>query len=108
MSLRWFGYEFEVSADGFETATTDVVPVGTSTLLIELKPLGNARDEPTAKAPSKTIFGTVVHNGKPVANAKIGLQAGRRWYDWLPIRGPFVATALTGDDGQYRNSKPSI
>jgi len=47
-SLYEVAYVFEVSAEGYETATTDTIPVGTSTLLIELKPVGNAGDEPAA------------------------------------------------------------
>jgi uncharacterized protein (TIGR03067 family) len=91
-------YQFEVSADGFETTTTEAVPAGFSGLIVILKPV--VPDQANLPA-SRAILGMVIHRGQPVAKARVGLQA------WIgnsgPYRNPeaFVATAVTGDDGQY-------
>ncbi len=97
-------YQFEVSADGFETITTEAIPAGYAALRVILKPV--IPDQANVPA-SRAILGTVIHRGQPVAKARVGLQA------WIGNAGPyrnseaFVATAVTGDDGQYVLTVPN-
>ncbi len=95
-SLHEGAYQFEVSAEGFETTTTEPVPAGTPLLRVILKP--TVPDQ--AAAATRAIRGTVIHQGQPVANARVGLQAASdlKRYGNNEL---FVATAVTGDDGQY-------
>lgn len=92
-------YVFEVSAEGYETTTTEPQPSGATDLRVILKP--KAQPDQANVPAAKSIFGRVTHQGQPVANAKVGLQA------WIGPSGgyrdvePFVATAVTGVDGQY-------
>jgi uncharacterized protein (TIGR03067 family) len=101
-SLFEGAYQFEVSAEGFETTTTEPVPAGYSALRVILKPI--AQDQ--AAVESKAIVGTVVHQGQPVANARVGLQAARD-LKRFGNNESFVTTAVTGDDGQYVLTVPN-
>ncbi len=101
-SLHEGAYQFEVSAEGFETTMTEPVPAGTPLLRVILKP--TVPDQATASA--RAILGTVIHQGQPVVNARVGLQAAsdlKRFGD----NELFVATAVTGDDGQYVLTVPN-
>ncbi len=102
-SLFEGAYQFEISAEGFETTTTEPVPAGTALLRVILKPV---IPDQAAAAP-RAILGTVIHEGQPVAKARVGLQA------WTGNSGPyrnseaFVTTAVTGDDGKYVLTVPN-
>jgi uncharacterized protein (TIGR03067 family) len=101
-SLFEGAYQLEVSAEGFETTTTEPVPAGFSGLRVILKPA--VPDQAAAEA--RAILGTVIHEGQPVANARVGLQASsnlRRYGN----NESFVTTAMTGDDGQYVLTVPN-
>jgi hypothetical protein len=101
-SLFEGAYQFEVSAEGFEKTTTEPVPAGFSGLRVILKPV--VPDQ--AAAGARAILGTVIHQGQPVANARVGLQAAsdlKRFGN----NELFVATAVTGDDGQYVLTVPN-
>ena len=98
-SLHEGFYAFEVSAEGYETATTEPQAAGTTDLRVILKP--KAQPDQANVPAVKSILRTVTHQGQPLANAIIGLQA---WSG--PNRGyrtpePFVTMATTDNDGQY-------
>jgi uncharacterized protein (TIGR03067 family) len=94
-------YQFEVSAEGFDTTTTEPVAAGTALLPVVLNLV-----VPDQAAAPRAILGTVIHHGQPVANARVGLQAAsdlKRFGN----NELFVATAVTGDDGQYVLTVPN-
>ncbi len=101
-SLFEGAYQFEVSAEGYETTTTEAVPAGFSDLRVILKPV--VPDQ--AAAAARAILGTVIHQGQPVANARVGLQASSI-LERFGNNEVFVATAVTGNDGQYVLTVPN-
>ena len=94
-------YVFEVSAEGYETTTTEPQPAGTTDLRVILKPKPEPEPDQANVPAAKSILGNVTYQGKPVANAKVGLQAWSERSGGYRDVGPFVATAVTGEDGQY-------
>lgn len=92
-------YMFEVTAEGYEWSITEPQPAGTTDLRVILKP--KAQPDQANYPAVKSILGKATHQGQPVANAKIGLQAWSGPNGRYRTPEPFAATATTDDDGRY-------
>ncbi len=103
-------FVFAINAVGFETNWTEWIPVGTTKFRIVLKSHSEADEE--KGMPVETISGQVFDRvtKRPIPGALVGLQivdVDARSGIYAKKCGPFVATAITDDDGQYRIEVPS-